>query len=57
MAAVTTGMSGDEQAVVILSDDEQAVVFLTPDQARRFAVQLIEKAHHLDKPAAVSDWP
>ena len=47
MAAVTTGMSGDEQAVV----------FLTPDQARRFAVQLIEKAHHLDKPVTASEWP
>ena len=57
MAAVTTGMCGDEKAVVILSDDEKAVVFLTSDQALRMAIKLIEAAHHLDKPAAVSDWP
>ena len=57
MAYVTTGTSGTQPVVVILSDDEEAIAFLTPNEARVVARKLIETAQKLELPAAVPDWP
>ena len=57
MAYVTTGTSGTQPVVVILSDDEEAIAFLTPNESRVIARKLIETAHKLEQPATVPDWP
>lgn len=55
MAYVTTGTSGTEKSVVIVSDDEECTIHLSPDEARRFAIKLLELAQQAEQPEP--EWP